>query len=74
MTMIQRARVRDHYQLQGSVGGDCIKAYCCVSCTLVQDDREVKHREDEKRRFAGPGSGVVGDSGYRRQPTMTYPA
>lgn len=40
-------------------------------CTLVQDEREVTHREDERRRFAGPGSGVVGDGGYRRE-TMIY--
>lgn len=50
---------------------DCGKAYCCVMCTLVQDDREVTDREDERRRFAGPGSGIVGDRGYKRE-TMIY--
>lgn len=73
LTTLQRTRIRENYRLQGSVASDCAKAYCCAFCTLIQDDREVNHREDERRRFAGPGSGVVGDGGYRRQPTMSYP-
>ncbi|KAI5807128.1 PLAC8 family-domain-containing protein [Geopyxis carbonaria] len=71
-TMLQRTRIRENYRLEGSVGGDCAKAYCCVMCTLVQDDREVAEREDERRRHAGPGSGVAGDGGYRRASGMVY--
>ncbi|CAZ85350.1 unnamed protein product [Tuber melanosporum] len=71
-TTLQRTRIREKYRLEGSLASDCGKAYCCVMCTLVQDEREVRDREDERRRFAGPGSGVVGDGGYRRQETMVY--
>ncbi|KAI5843710.1 PLAC8 family-domain-containing protein [Tricharina praecox] len=73
LTTLQRSRIRENYRLEGSIANDCMKAYCCSCCALIQDDREVAHREDERRRFAGPGSGVVGDGGYRRQPTMMYP-
>jgi len=70
--MFQRSRIRENYKLEGSLPGDCARAYCCIACTLVQDDREVRDREDERRRYAGPGSGVVGDAGYRRQGGMVY--
>lgn len=53
--------------------GDCMRAYCCSCCTLIQDEREVMEREDEKRRFAGPGGGAVGQDGYRKSEGMTYP-
>jgi len=73
LTMLQRTRIRENYRLQGSAFSDCCKAYCCVMCTLVQDDREVAHREDERRRFAGPGNGAVGDGrGYQRSGAMVY--
>ncbi|RPA98094.1 PLAC8-domain-containing protein [Choiromyces venosus 120613-1] len=71
-TTLQRTRIREKYRLEGSLASDCGKAYCCVMCTLVQDEREVRDREDERRRFSGPGSGVVGEGGYRRQETMVY--
>lgn len=68
--MLQRTRIREKYQLQGSITDDCCKAYCCGPCTLIQDEREVNDREDEKRRFAGPGGGGV--PGYKKQETMVY--
>ncbi|KAA8912908.1 PLAC8 family-domain-containing protein [Sphaerosporella brunnea] len=73
LTTLQRSRIRENYRIEGSVASDCVKAYCCSCCVLIQDDREVRHREDQRRQFEGPGSGVVGEGGYRRQPTMTYP-
>lgn len=71
-TFLQRGRIREKYHLEGTLMSDCGKAYCCVMCTLVQDEREVSDREDERRRNAGPGSGVVGETGYRRQGSMVY--
>ncbi|RPB15790.1 PLAC8-domain-containing protein [Morchella conica CCBAS932] len=71
-TFLQRGRIRDKYHLEGTLMSDCGKAYCCVMCTLVQDEREVSDREDERRRNAGPGSGVVGETGYMRQSNMIY--
>ncbi|KAF8425200.1 PLAC8 family-domain-containing protein [Tirmania nivea] len=72
-TFLQRTRIRENYRLEGTVCGDCMRAYCCSCCTLIQDEREVMEREDERRRFAGPGSGVVGQEGYKRSEGMTYP-
>lgn len=73
LTTLQRTRIRNHYHLRGSLAGDCVKAYCCVGCTLVQDEREVVQREEERRRFAGPGySGVVAEEGYQRVQGMVY--
>ncbi|KAF3151517.1 hypothetical protein TWF225_007346 [Orbilia oligospora] len=71
-TMLQRTRIRELYQIKGSPIGDCAKSYYCPVCTLVQDEREIKEREDEKRRCAGPGSGVVGEQGYKKPEKMAY--
>ena len=55
------------------MGSDCLNAYCCSCCTLIQDEREVRDREDERRKFAGPGNGAVGSvEGYKKPDTMDY--
>ncbi|KAH0607196.1 uncharacterized protein H6S33_003184 [Morchella sextelata] len=70
-TMLQRTRIREKYQLEGSIANDCGKAYCCGPCTLIQDEREVTKREDERSRFAGPSKDMnVG--GYKKTQTMVY--
>ncbi|KAF3930613.1 hypothetical protein ABW19_dt0205199 [Dactylella cylindrospora] len=71
-TMLQRTRIRELYQIKGSPMGDCAKAYYCPLCVLVQDEREIREREDEKRRCAGPGSGIVGEQGYKKPEKMAY--
>ena len=65
---IQRTRVRRLYDINGGITDDCAKCFCCC-CVLMQDEREVKGREERARRFAGPSSGayVMG-----RQGTMSY--
>lgn len=71
LTMIQHTRTRKAYEIEGSYGSDCIRSCCCCCCVLVQDEREIKHREDLSRRNAGPSSGgIVG--AYASAPTMTY--
>lgn len=50
---IQHARVRRIYRLPGGIGSDCAKAICCCWCTLIQDEKEVKHREERARQLAG---------------------
>ncbi|KAF8465324.1 PLAC8 family-domain-containing protein, partial [Kalaharituber pfeilii] len=71
LTFLQRAMIRERYKLDGSPCSDCLQGYCCSCCTLIQDEREVMLREDEKRRFEGPGNGVVGE-GYKRVEGMKY--
>ncbi|KAF2104022.1 PLAC8-domain-containing protein [Rhizodiscina lignyota] len=59
--MVMRARIRHLYKLEGGIGGDAVTACCCCCCSVVQNEREVKGREEGRRRFAGPGAG----EGYR---------
>ena len=66
--MVQRTRLRHMYKLEGSVLGDCARAVCCCCCVAVQNEREVKGREDAKRQWAGPVSTDV----YKSPPQMKY--
>ena len=58
LAAIQRARVRKLYHLEGSFGADCLKACCCCCCVIMQDEREVRDREELIRRHAGPATGA----------------
>ncbi|KAF1921519.1 PLAC8 family-domain-containing protein [Ampelomyces quisqualis] len=67
---LQRARVRRAYKLDGSLGSDLLKGCCCCCCVTVQNEREVRGREGESRRWAGPASG--GADVYARTGGMVY--
>lgn len=67
LAAIQRARVRKLYHLEGSFGADCLKACCCCCCVIMQDEREVRDREELLRRHAGPATGA-----YVAPGGMTY--
>ncbi|CAI6341165.1 unnamed protein product [Periconia digitata] len=66
--MLQRTRLRHLYKLEGDLVGDCVKAACCCCCVAVQNEREVKTREEATRRWAGPASSEV----YGREAGMKY--
>jgi hypothetical protein len=66
--MLQRTRIRHAYKLGGSVVSDLAKGCCCCCCVAVQNEREVKGREEASRRFAGPASTDV----YSRSGGMVY--
>ena len=66
--MLQRTRVRHAYKLAGSLGGDLLKGCCCCCCVAVQNEREVRMREEASRRWAGPASTDV----YTRTGGMVY--
>ncbi|KAI9795709.1 MAG: hypothetical protein M1833_006878 [Piccolia ochrophora] len=57
LTLLQRTRVRKSYDLPGAFGGDCLRAVCCTHCSLIQAEREVRAREEERTRHAGPSGG-----------------
>ncbi|RPA78641.1 hypothetical protein BJ508DRAFT_155053 [Ascobolus immersus RN42] len=60
LTLFQRGRIRTRYNLPQGAGVyccDCLKACCCTTCTLIQDDRQVRERELELFTGAGPGAG-----------------
>ncbi|PSN66039.1 PLAC8-domain-containing protein [Corynespora cassiicola Philippines] len=66
--LVQRTRLRHLYKLTGSLGSDVLKACCCCCCVAIQNEREVKSREESSRRWAGPASTDV----YSSPPQMTY--
>ncbi|KAF1933223.1 PLAC8-domain-containing protein [Didymella exigua CBS 183.55] len=68
LPMLQRTRVRHLYKLDGSCGEDCVKACCCCCCVAVQNEREVRGREEMSNRWAGP----AGRDGYQRSGGMEY--
>ena len=67
LAAIQRARIRKLYHLEGDFGTDCLKACCSCSCVIMQDEREVRDREELIRRHAGPATGA-----YVAPGGMTY--
>lgn len=67
LAALQRNRIRRVYKLNGGLGSDCVKAICCCCCVIMQDEREVRDREDLIRRHAGPSTGA-----YIAPGTMTY--
>lgn len=57
--MMQRMRVRRMYKLDGGCADDVLKGCCCCCCVSVQNEREVREREENNRRWAGPASTEV---------------
>lgn len=66
--MLQRTRIRHLYKLDGGCGDDLVKGCCCCCCVAVQNEREVKSREESANRWAGPASRDV----YTRSGGMEY--
>jgi hypothetical protein len=62
---MQRADIRTKYNLQGNCLTDIATACCCALCDLVQQDKEVAHREPQN----------AGDDKQQYQPSgaMAYP-
>ncbi|KAL9060001.1 MAG: hypothetical protein Q9162_000851 [Coniocarpon cinnabarinum] len=70
---IARGRVRHAYDLEGDAVSDCIEGCCCCCCAIIQSEREVRIREEQKSRWAGPST-VVDLDPYKRTDNMRYPA
>lgn len=58
LAAIHRTRIRKLYHLEGSFGTDCVKSLCCCCCVVMQNEREVRDREELIRRHAGPATGA----------------
>jgi hypothetical protein len=50
------------------MGSDLLRGCCCCCCVAVQNEREVRVREEANRRWAGPASTDV----YTRASGMVY--
>ena len=68
--MVQRTRIRRLYKVEGSCGDDCVSACCCCCCVAVQNEREIRGREEMRNRWAGPAC----REGYVRGGGMEYRA
>jgi len=55
-----RGKIRNKYNIEGNPCTDCLVSCCCTCCDLIQQDKEVKEREQ-----AAP-------AGYQRPPQMMY--
>ncbi|OCL10694.1 PLAC8-domain-containing protein [Glonium stellatum] len=67
--LIQRTRLRHIYKLAGSITGDIGRACCCCCCVTIQNEREVRDREENARRWAGPAAHA---EAYSRPEQMVY--
>ncbi|KAF2835381.1 PLAC8-domain-containing protein [Patellaria atrata CBS 101060] len=65
--LIHRTRIRHLYKIEGSVGSDILNACCCCCCATIQNELEVRDREDSVRRWAGPATGA-----YTSPEQMVY--
>lgn len=67
-TMSTRREIRYKYSIRGSNRGDCMRSACCPYCALVQEEREILLREDQKSNAAAGGNGGYG----QRKDAMVY--
>jgi Cys-rich protein (TIGR01571 family) len=58
LAAIQHSRVRKAYDIPGGVGTDVVRACCCCCCTLSQDEKEIKHRENQARKLSGSAAAM----------------
>lgn len=61
-----RGDTREKYGIDGNACTDCLVSCCCTCCGLVQQDREVKEREEKGRLGAA-------SAGYQKIGGMAYP-
>ncbi|KAH6621734.1 PLAC8 family-domain-containing protein [Boeremia exigua] len=49
LPLLNRGEVRAEYGLNGNGCKDCLCACCCAPCDLLQQEKEVEHREAQRR-------------------------
>ncbi|KAH9007362.1 PLAC8 family-domain-containing protein [Lactarius deliciosus] len=47
-----RADIRGRYNIRGDTVGDCLTSWCCHSCSLTQERREIKLEENSFEGFS----------------------
>ncbi|KAJ5558379.1 hypothetical protein N7461_002351 [Penicillium sp. DV-2018c] len=52
LATVQHTTTRTTYGIEGSIASDCVRASCCTSCTLIQDEKEIQKREEYRSRAA----------------------
>jgi hypothetical protein len=51
LAMISRGDMRTRYNLEGDQLKDCLCAFCCLPCDLIQQDKETQYQEEQKQPF-----------------------
>jgi Cys-rich protein (TIGR01571 family) len=65
LTGLERSKIRERYNLEGSPAMDFLCSCCCAWCTLVQHEKEVKERTQQN---------VPLNQGYQKtEGGMAYP-
>jgi len=54
LPLIGRLKVRHAYRIEGGVCEDCLASFYCCCCVVIQNEREVREREERVRRNEGP--------------------
>lgn len=55
LPMINRGDVRAKYHLNGNACTDCLCACCCQPCDMVQQEKEIIYREEQRLLTQQPG-------------------
>ncbi|KAI0011571.1 PLAC8-domain-containing protein [Xylariaceae sp. FL0662B] len=63
--LLKRGEIRERFEIEGSGCNDCCVSYWCPCCALIQQDNEVKMRQQNAQPVA---------QGYESQPAMQVPA
>jgi Cys-rich protein (TIGR01571 family) len=71
LATIQHYRTRKAYDIDGNICSDCLRASCCMCCTFIRNEREIKRRE-EKRAQAAVATGSTFVIPYAPPAQMQY--
>lgn len=71
LATIQHTRTRKAYDIDGNVCSDCVRATCCMCCTFIRNEREIKRRE-ESRAYSAQVTGSTFVTPYLPPGQMQY--
>lgn len=73
LATIQHTRTREAYNIEGNICSDCVRASCCMCCTFIRNEREIKRRE-ETRAYSAQLAGSTFTTPYMPPGQMQYPS
>lgn len=64
--MLKRGEMRHRFGISGNGCKDCMAAFCCPCCVLVQQEKEAVAQSEKIEQASGA-------AGYRAPEGMAYP-
>jgi len=64
LQFVHRNDIRKKYKIHGSIFGDFCASCCCGCIALIQEEKEIIHRQKEE---------AAADQGYQVQENMQFP-